>query len=400
MPRPRPQALEQRQACWPETAPATQARLGHPHQAADAAQGARPCFVQSRHRQQASRLRCGEPESRGHCASWLRHGASHRTAEENRASGPLRDHRTIPPIRDEYLRLTKRQPGSFLFGGRRGKERSLTTRQYARLVSTWTAMIGLDASLFGTHSLRRTKATLIYRKTANLRAVQLLLGHSKVESAFPALSHRRRSRLSRERDWFFVTLAFGHHGPSHPSSCASAIAATLTPPVHQDVSQAGVSRRVFYTDHAAPPRKQDRNTVASRPHTTPSARRCCSPTSCNPLHASQRCTAHYHHPAPPCAATTTHPNHSLLLATPHHPTQHPHPPTTPPPSPPPPPPPPPRARAAPAGPGTKASLLARNRPWSPSTSGLSGPDCRCSARCATLLCSTLRSTASFAAAMW
>ena len=83
---------------------------------------------------------------------------------------------------DEYLRICKRQPGSFLFGGRRGKEKSLTTRQYARLVATWTAMIGLDASLFGTHSLRRTKATLIYRKTGNLRAVQLLLGHAKVES--------------------------------------------------------------------------------------------------------------------------------------------------------------------------------------------------------------------------
>jgi integrase len=71
---------------------------------------------------------------------------------------------------DEYLRLTKRHPGSFLFAGRRGKEKSLTTRQYARLVSNWTAMIGLDASLFGTRSLRRTKATLIYRKTGNLRA--------------------------------------------------------------------------------------------------------------------------------------------------------------------------------------------------------------------------------------
>ena len=77
---------------------------------------------------------------------------------------------------DEYLRVCKRQSGSFLFGGRRGEEKSLTTRQYARLVSTWTAMIGLDASLFGTHSLRRTKATLIYRKTGNLRAIQLLLG--------------------------------------------------------------------------------------------------------------------------------------------------------------------------------------------------------------------------------
>jgi integrase len=83
---------------------------------------------------------------------------------------------------DEYIRLSKKQTGSFLFGGRRGGERSLTTRQYARLVSNWTAMIGLDASLFGTHSLRRTKATLIYRKTGNLRTVQLLLGHLKVES--------------------------------------------------------------------------------------------------------------------------------------------------------------------------------------------------------------------------
>jgi integrase len=82
---------------------------------------------------------------------------------------------------DEYVRLTNKKPGTFLFVGRR-KKKSLTTRQYARLVSYWTAMISLDASLYGTHSLRRTKATLIYRKTRNLRAVQLLLGHSKVES--------------------------------------------------------------------------------------------------------------------------------------------------------------------------------------------------------------------------
>ena len=60
--------------------------------------------------------------------------------------------------------------------------RHLTTRQYARLLANWLSMIGLDASLFGTHSLRRTKATLIYRKTGNLRAVQLLLGHTKIES--------------------------------------------------------------------------------------------------------------------------------------------------------------------------------------------------------------------------
>lgn len=58
----------------------------------------------------------------------------------------------------------------------------MTTRQYARLVSEWIAMVGLDPSNYGTHSLRRTKATLIYKKTGNLRAVQLLLGHSKIES--------------------------------------------------------------------------------------------------------------------------------------------------------------------------------------------------------------------------
>jgi integrase len=72
--------------------------------------------------------------------------------------------------------------GEFLFGGRCGLQRSITTRQYARLVSEWVTSIGFDPHKFGTHSLRRTKATLIYRRTGNLRAVQLLLGHTKIES--------------------------------------------------------------------------------------------------------------------------------------------------------------------------------------------------------------------------
>src|SRR5205085_7913378 len=72
--------------------------------------------------------------------------------------------------------------GEFLFTCRRGGDRSLTTRQYARLVAEWIAGIGLDPHLFGTHSLRRTKASLIYRRIGNLRAVQLLLGHTKIES--------------------------------------------------------------------------------------------------------------------------------------------------------------------------------------------------------------------------
>ena len=83
---------------------------------------------------------------------------------------------------DEYLRISRRQRGQFLFAGRRGHDSGLTTRQYSRLVGEWVASIGLDPLKFGTHSLRRTKATLIYRRTGNLRAVQLLLGHTKIES--------------------------------------------------------------------------------------------------------------------------------------------------------------------------------------------------------------------------
>ena len=83
---------------------------------------------------------------------------------------------------DDYLRASDRRPDDFLFTGRRGPQTNITTRQYTRLVSEWVGSVGLDPRLFGTHSLRRTKATLIYRRTGNLRAVQLLLGHTKIES--------------------------------------------------------------------------------------------------------------------------------------------------------------------------------------------------------------------------
>jgi integrase len=83
---------------------------------------------------------------------------------------------------DDYIKAAGKKPGEFLFSGRGDHNRCVTTRQYARLVSSWVATIGLDPHFFGTHSLRRTKATLIYRRTGNLRAVQLLLGHTKIES--------------------------------------------------------------------------------------------------------------------------------------------------------------------------------------------------------------------------
>lgn len=62
---------------------------------------------------------------------------------------------------NDYLEAARKKSPGFLFTGRRGEDRCLTTRQYARLVSAWVASIGLDPKLFGTHSLRRTKATLI-----------------------------------------------------------------------------------------------------------------------------------------------------------------------------------------------------------------------------------------------
>ncbi len=78
-----------------------------------------------------------------------------------------------------HARLTSTQ---FLFPSNRRDSPHLTTRQYGRIVDSWVAGIGLDTSVYGTHSLRRTKPTLIYRRTKNLRAVQLLLGHTKLES--------------------------------------------------------------------------------------------------------------------------------------------------------------------------------------------------------------------------
>src|SRR5215467_9257875 len=106
------------------------------------------------------------------------------TVREKKTGRPVRFELTEQTRQavDDYIKAAGKKPGEFLFSGRGDHHRSMTTRQYARLVSCWVATIGLDPHFFGTHSLRRTKATLIYRRTGNLRAVQLLLGHTKIES--------------------------------------------------------------------------------------------------------------------------------------------------------------------------------------------------------------------------
>jgi len=89
------------------------------------------------------------------------------------------------PTRDtvqSWIDQVALDPGDYLFQSRLHASEHLSTRQYARNVKDWVASIGLDPAEYGTHSLRRTKATLIYRRTKNLRAVQLLLGHTKLKS--------------------------------------------------------------------------------------------------------------------------------------------------------------------------------------------------------------------------
>ena len=82
----------------------------------------------------------------------------------------------------QWIKTAKLKSEDFLFPSRLHKSPHLGTRQYARILERWVLQLGLDPAEYGTHSMRRTKATLIYRRTKNLRAVQLLLGHSKIES--------------------------------------------------------------------------------------------------------------------------------------------------------------------------------------------------------------------------
>jgi len=73
----------------------------------------------------------------------------------------------------------------------------MSTRQYARLVDEWVTAIGLRPEEYGTHSLRRTKASMIYRATGNIRAIQILLGHSKIENTVRYLGVDVESRGRR-----------------------------------------------------------------------------------------------------------------------------------------------------------------------------------------------------------
>jgi integrase len=81
-----------------------------------------------------------------------------------------------------WIKQARLKSEDYLFPSRLHNSPHLSTRQYGRVLEGWVNAIGLDASPYCTHSMRRTKASLIYRRTKNVRAVQLLLGHTKIES--------------------------------------------------------------------------------------------------------------------------------------------------------------------------------------------------------------------------
>jgi integrase len=100
-------------------------------------------------------------------------------------TGGLVQFELLEPARSSILAWLERRGGAlddFAFPSRLDHSDHISTRQYARLVDEWVVGIGLRAEDYGTHSLRRTKASIIYKQTGNLRAVQILLGHTKIES--------------------------------------------------------------------------------------------------------------------------------------------------------------------------------------------------------------------------
>jgi integrase len=111
-----------------------------------------------------------------------RHAVDRATVRQRKTGQPVRFEMTeqTQEAIDNDIRAANKKPGKFLFGGRRGRDLPITTRQYARLVGQWIAAIGLDPGFFGTHSFRRTKATLIYRRTG-------LRHHLIVHGCFPLL---------------------------------------------------------------------------------------------------------------------------------------------------------------------------------------------------------------------
>jgi integrase len=112
------------------------------------------------------------------------HVASRASVLQQKTQRPVQFEITAPTREavETWIKTAGLKSENYLFPSRIHNSPHLGTRQYARILDGWLTEIGLDPAGYGTHSMRRTKASLIYRRTKNLRAVQLLLGHARVES--------------------------------------------------------------------------------------------------------------------------------------------------------------------------------------------------------------------------
>ena len=175
--------MEQRQVAWPETAAEAERDLGHPDSTA----------LDHRGRELALFNLAIDSKLRGCDLVGL---PVHDVVQGSHVAPPraiVMQKKTQRPVQFEITEQTRDAVAAwiatahlkseqFLFPSRVSESPHLSTRQYCRIVGSWVGSIGLDPAAYGTHSMRRTKPTLIYRRTRNLRAVQLLLGHSKLES--------------------------------------------------------------------------------------------------------------------------------------------------------------------------------------------------------------------------
>jgi integrase len=175
--------MEQGEARRPEGSSEIEGYLGDPATTPDRRPYARAGALQFSHRQQLRSCDLVRLRVRDVCCN--RSVVASRTIVMQQKSQLLVQFELTEQTRDSldtWIRSSDIGSEDYLFPSRLHASPHLSTRQYARIVGGWIREIGLDASAYGTHTLRRTKASLIYRRTKNLRVVQLLLGHIKLES--------------------------------------------------------------------------------------------------------------------------------------------------------------------------------------------------------------------------
>jgi integrase len=156
--------------------------LGHPGPASDLPSNPRVGAIRSWHRSKLRACDLLKLKVRDVCHG--EHVAARAIVVQQKTLRPVQFEITEPTrtALADWIRRSSLGPDDFLFPSRVHESPHLSTRQYARIVDAWVEEIGLDPASYGTHSIRRTKPSLIYRRTKNLRAVQLLLGHTKLES--------------------------------------------------------------------------------------------------------------------------------------------------------------------------------------------------------------------------